>query len=298
MALAELNTRLGAPGALEFVAGPGGLPHALLRAGRAHAEVALHGGHVVRYGEDGAPPVLWVSREAIFTGAKPIRGGIPVCWPWFGPHPDDPARPAHGFARNRMWTATGGGAGDGGAWLRLALRDDEATLALWPHPFALELTVTLGDALDVALTMTNTGQGPITCGGALHTYLTVGDVTRVRIMGLDGRPYLDQLTGQVQTQAGPVTVGAEVDRIYRDDGAACVVEDEALGRRITVRKAGSGSTVVWNPWADKAGRLADFGDDEYPGMLCVETALAGADRVTLAPGAAHTLRATLAAAPL
>jgi glucose-6-phosphate 1-epimerase len=298
MTLADLNGRLGVAGRLEFVAGPGGMPHALMRAGASSAEVALHGGHVVTYGADGAPPVLWVSRQALYAPGKPIRGGVPVCWPWFGPHPDDPAKPAHGFARTRMWQAAASGEADGAVWLRLELRDDEATRALWPHPFVLALTATLGDALELILTMRNAGEAPFTCGGALHSYFTVADVTRARIMGLEGQRYFDQLTGRDEIQAGPVTVGAEVDRVYYDPGPACAIEDEVLARRITVAKAGSGTTVVWNPWVEKARRLADFGDDEYAGMLCVETALALGDSVVLAPGAEHTLRATIAAQKL
>lgn len=294
----ELNGRLAIPGRLEFVGGPGGAPHARMRAGASAAALTLHGGHVLSYGRDGAPPVLWLSREAVFAPGKAIRGGVPVCWPWFGPHPDDPGKPAHGFVRTRPWAALASGRAGEAVWLRLGIGDDAETLALWPHPFALELTVTLGDSLDLALTMRNTGAAPLTCGGALHSYFGVGAVTQARIIGLEGASYLDQLTGREERQAGPVTVGAEVDRVYRDPGPACAIEDPALGRRITVTKAGSGTTVVWNPWVEKSRRLADFADDEYPGMLCVETALARDDRVTLAPGAAHTLRATIAVAPL
>lgn len=293
MELAELNERFGVAGAVKFTAGPGGMPHAHLRAGGSHAEVALHGGHVLRYGDDGAPPVLWVSREAIYASGKPVRGGIPVCWPWFGPHPADPAKPAHGFARNRLWHVLASGAEDGRAWLRLGLSDDEATRALWPHPFALELAVSVGPDLDVALMMRNTGDGPATCGGALHSYFGVADVTQARIMGLEGSRYLDQLTGAEHEQAGSVTIGAEVDRVYYDEGEACAIEDPGLGRRIVIRKAGSRTTVVWNPWVEKSRRLADFADDEYTGMLCVETAMALGDTVALAPGAEHTLRATI-----
>lgn len=293
MTLDALNGQFGIAGALEFVAGPGGMPHARLRAGDATAEVAVHGGHVLTYSRGEGPPLLWVSRQAIYQAGKAVRGGIPVCWPWFGPHPDDPARPAHGFARTQIWQVLGGGSGPAGAWLRLGLGDSPATMALWPHPFALELTVTVGPALELALAAHNPGPAPFVYTGALHSYFSVGDVTRVAITGLEGARYLDQLTGATLTQAGPVTVAGEVDRIYQETTAACVIDDPALGRRITVAKAGSRSTVVWNPWVEKARRLADFGDDEYPEMLCVETANAPGDSVELAPGASHTLRATI-----
>jgi glucose-6-phosphate 1-epimerase len=296
--LETLNQRFGLPGRVGFVAGPGGMPHARLRAGRHGCEVALQGGHVVRYGAEDEPPLLWVSRQAVYAPGKAIRGGVPVCWPWFGPHPAEPLKPAHGFARTRLWEATGSGESPHGAWLRLALRSDEETLALWPHPFALELTVTVGPRLELALVTANSGDAPFRFGGALHSYFTVGDVARATVEGLDGARYFDQLTGEERAQAGPVTIAAEVDRVYYDPGPACAIRDPLHGRRITVTKAGSGTTVVWNPWREKAARLADFADDEYLAMLCVETALALGDSVTLAPGASHTLRATLAAEPL
>jgi glucose-6-phosphate 1-epimerase len=142
------------------------------------------------------------------------------------------------------------------------------------------------------------GPGPFSFGGALHSYFTVGDVARASVEGLDGARYFDQLTGEERRQDGPVTIAGEVDRVYYDAGPSCAIRDPLHGRRITVMKVGSGTTVVWNPWREKAARLADFADDEYSGMLCVETALALGDIVTLAPGASHTLRATLAAEPL
>jgi glucose-6-phosphate 1-epimerase len=298
MDLDELNARCAIDGAVSFVAGPGGAPHALLRAGAYTAELALQGGHLLRYGADGQPPVLWVSREAIFAPDTPIRGGVPVCWPWFGPHPTDSGKPSHGFARTRLWEAVGSGMEGARVWLRLGLGDDEATRRLWPHPFELQLAVTVGPALELALTMRNSGAGPFTCGGALHSYFTVGAIEQARVLGLEGRRYLDKVTGREETQHGPVTIAAEVDRIYFDDGEQCTIEDAALGRRITVAKAGSRTTVVWNPWVEKARRMADFGDDEYRGMLCVETALAGDDSVTLMPGEGHTVRASIEAAPL
>lgn len=298
MELGSLNERFGLPGRVEFVAGPGGMPHARLRAGRFGCEVALQGGHVVQYGADGEPPVLWVSRQALYAPGKAIRGGVPVCWPWFGPHPDDPGKPAHGFARTRLWEATGSGETAAGVWLRLGLQSDENTLALWPHSFDLELTVTVGPRLDLALVAHNPGDAPFSFGGALHSYFTVADVTRASVAGLEDARYFDQLTGAEHVQQGPVTIAGEVDRVYFDPGPGCAIHDPLHGRRITVTKAGSGTTVVWNPWREKAARLADFADDEYPGMLCVETALALGDSVALGPGASHTLRATIAVEPL
>lgn len=295
MQIQDLNARFGLDDRLSFVAGPGGLPHAVLTAGGAEAEVALNGGQVLSFRHAGEPPILWVSREAVYAAGKPVRGGVPVCWPWFGPHPADASKPAHGFARNQLWEVLERGEANGGLFIRLGLSDSPATRALWPHPFRLELAVSVGASLDLALTAHNPGPAPYRFGGALHSYFTVGDVAQIRIGGLEGAAYLDQLSGATHTQAGPVTIGAEVDRVYRETTAACVIDDPALGRRIRVAKAGSRSTVVWNPWAEKARRLADLGDDEYPQFVCVETALAFEDSVELAPGASHTLRAVIGA---
>lgn len=273
---------------------PGGMSHLLLDAAGATAEVALQGGQVLRYRRAGEPPLLWVSREAIYAVGKALRGGVPVCWPWFGPHPSDLDKPQHGFVRTMLWELRETGADDVSTWARLGIADSPATRALWPHAFDLELDVRLGQSLDIALTMRNTGDAPFSCSGALHSYLTVGDVAQIAIEGLEGARYIDKVDGGAEkTQSGPVTISGEVDRVYQGSAAACVVRDPALGRRIMVEKAGSQTTVVWNPGPAKAAALRDMADDEYTGMVCVETANAADDVVTLAPGAAHTLRAVL-----
>ncbi|MBX0329380.1 D-hexose-6-phosphate mutarotase [Oscillochloris sp. ZM17-4] len=283
------------PDRAQVVDGPGGLPHLLLSSPAASAEVALQGGQVLRYARAGGCPALWVSRAAVYAPGKAVRGGVPVCWPWFGPHPSDPAKPQHGFARTMLWELRAIGAEGDLTWARLGLRDDEATRALWPHAFDLELTVRAGEQLDIALTTRNTGDAPLTYGGALHSYLAVGDVAQIMIDGLDGARYHDKVGGGEHAQAGPVTISGEVDRVYHGTTAACAVRDPALGRRVTVAKAGSRTTVIWNPGPEKARQIADMAGDEYAGMVCVEAANAADDTVTLAPGAAHTLRTVLGA---
>jgi len=293
----RLNERYGLPGHLGFEPGPGGLPVATIENADAAASVCLAGGHVLSFRPHGAEPVLWLSRHSRFESGRPIRGGIPVCWPWFAAHPEDPAKPFHGFARLAHWSVLGTEALDGGnTRLRLGLTDDEATRRLWPHAFELEMAVTVGRDLHVALTARNPGPEPFTCTGALHTYFRVGEVARIAVHGLNGCRYREAGTdGGVQQ--GPVTFDREVDRLYLDTDAACTIEDPVLARRIRVAKAGSRSTVVWNPWIDKARRMPDFGDDEYTGMVCVETANAGTDAVTIPPGGAHCLEARIAVEP-
>ncbi len=293
---AELNEQSGIPGELDFVAGPGGLPVASLRNEGGGAGICLLGGHVLSYEPSGQEPVLWVSGKSHFEVGKPIRGGIPVCWPWFAGQTPSPGLPAHGCVRTRLWEVRGAESLDDATRITLGCTDDDETRALWPHGFDLEIAVIVGAELRVELTARNTDTEAWSCTGALHSYFAVGDVEQVRVLGLDGCGYLDKVVEFAEKrQRGPITVASEVDRIYTDTTAECTIEDPVLGRRIRIVKEGSHTTVVWNPWVDKSVRMEDFGNDEYHGMLCVETANAGKDVTTLEPGESHCLAATIKA---
>lgn len=283
-----------------FTPGPGELgPIAEVANRHATAAVALQGAHVMAFRPRGQGPVLWVSAESAFRPGKAIRGGIPVCWPWFADHPTDRRKPAHGFVRAAPWHVVATERGDDDATrIRFGLADDDTTYALWPHRFRLELVVTVGAALVVELVIRNTGDAAFTSGGALHSYFTVGNVEDVRIHGLDGCTYIDKVDHLARkVQDGAVRIGAETDRVYLDTTAECVIEDPALRRRIRVAKAGSRSTVVWNPWIEKAASMTDFGDDEYTGMVCVETANAADDVVSVPPAGTHALRTEISVDP-
>ena len=291
--LQALNDGFAIAGHVSFRAGPGGVAVAEIANAHACAAVALPGGHVLGFQPGGHEPVLWLSRQSRFEVGKAIRGGIPVCWPWFAAHPDDPGKPFHGFARLSLWSVTGTAvAADGATCVRLGLRDTGATRALWPHAFELEIAVTVGPELRVELSARNPGEEAWTCTAALHSYFRVGDVTQIAIHGLEGCRYVEDGAERARQQ-GAVTIDREVDRVYFDTTATCTIEDPGMGRRIRVAKSGSRSTVVWNPWAEKARRLEDFGDDEYPGMVCVETANTRADVVTVPPGGEHCLAALI-----
>jgi glucose-6-phosphate 1-epimerase len=281
-----------------FGAGPEGLPMAELRNKHASALVAVQGGHVARFQPHGAEPVLWVSRLSSYAAGQAIRGGIPVCWPWFAQHPSDPTKPFHGFARMAMWQVRGTSVlEDDFSQLRLGLADSERTYEIWPYAFDLELIVTVGPELNVELISRNTGETPFVVGGALHSYFQVGDVSCVSIHGLEGCSYIDKVDGgQQKTQAGPIAIGMETDRIYLDTATECVIDDPALGRRVRVGKAGSRTTVVWNPWIEKARLMPDCGDEEYLNFVCVETANAVDDVFEIVPGGEHRLHQTIALA--
>lgn len=299
--LTALNERHAIPGHIRFATGPGGLPVAQIENAHASASVCLLGGHVLTFQPHTQEPVLWMSQHSSFELGQPIRGGIPVCWPWFGAHPSDPNYPSHGFARRCLWNVLDTAVtGDGATCLRLALPDSDGIRAMWPQPFSLELAVVVNASLRVSLTMRNLGSAPVKHTCALHSYFAVSDVANVRVRGLEGHVFIDTVGPQPRQrreQNGPITFAGETDRVYVDTADDCLIDDPGLKHSIRVAKQGSRSTVVWNPWIAKSARMEDFGDDEYPGMVCVETTNAADDAVTLTPGAAHELTTILSVEP-
>ncbi|MFZ4768240.1 MAG: D-hexose-6-phosphate mutarotase [Roseimicrobium sp.] len=264
-----------------------------IRHAAARAHVALHGAHLMEWTPSGHAPVLYLSPQAMLQKGKAIRGGVPICWPWFGPSEQAAALPAHGFVRNRFWELAEASENNEGVQLRLVMGDDEDTRRLWPHAFRLELEMRLGAELHLALKMTNTGAAPCTLTAALHTYLAVGDIRHVAVEGIDGAEYLDQVGAPcVRRQVGDVHFDGEVDREYATSEPVRIV-DASLNRVLSVASEGSGCTVVWNPWIDKAARLADLPDADYQRFVCVETANAWKDRVTLEPASSHILATTV-----
>ena len=262
------------------------------------AKVALHGGQVLSFRPRDQEPVLWLSAQSHFETGKAIRGGIPVCWPWFANHPTDKTKPAHGFVRTAVWAVSESETlADGRTRLKLSLADSEATRQLWPHRFHLAIDITVSDLLQIKLSATNTDHEPFICGGALHSYFNISSISNIMIQGLAGCPYIDKVDqGRRKMQDGAVSIQRETDRIYLDTEAECIIEDSGLHRCIGIAKGGSRTTVVWNPWIDKARRMKDFGDDEYNHMVCVETVNAETDVISLAPGDTHTLEAIIRAA--
>lgn len=293
--LNNLNQRFAIPGHVQFKEGPGGLAVAEIANAHAESMIALQGAHVMTFQPRGQAPVLWLSSFGKFAPGKSIRGGVPICWPWFGPHAADAKLPGHGFARTVMWEAKETRAlPDGATFLRFGLVETEATRAQWPHPSTVELLVTVGAALRVELVTRNSGGAAFPLGEAFHTYFHISDVADMAIRGLEGCAYLDKVADFARkTQQGAVTIASEVDRVYLDTEADCLIEDRGLKRRIRIAKSGSRSTVVWNPWTEKAEKMGDFGPEGHRGMVCVETANAVDNVVTLAPGAAHSLAAVI-----
>ncbi len=275
-----------------------GLP--AVRAESSHGALLVfrQGAHVAEYRPAQAPAVLWVSQHSRFAPGSAIRGGVPICFPWFGAHVEKPSLPAHGFARTSEFEYAGSVLVADRLVLTFELESDQRTRELWPADFRVRYVVTLGERLTLALTVENRGVTPIEYEEALHTYFAVSDVRSISIEGLAGARYTDKVSGNDAVQSETdLRISAETDRVYAS-AAPCTLLDPGLGRCITVDKSGSQTTVVWNPWLDKARRLSDFGDDEYPSMVCVESANTHGARVRLFPGQAHELVVSLESAPL
>lgn len=291
--LSALNRRFGLSDQLSFREIPGGLTVMEVINVHGSAAIALQGGHVMSWRpESQAEPVIWLSGAAKFLPGKSIRGGVPVCWPWFGPRANDATLPAHGFARTVPWEVTATRRlADGAIEIALKLVETEGTRSIWPHSTGLSMVITLGLKLRIALTTDNRENEDVVIGEALHAYFHIGDIADVRITGLEQCEYLDKAGGgnARRRQQGPVVFSAETDRIYLNTEAECIIEDVRLKRRIHVAKSGSRSTVVWNPWSEKADKMGDFGPDGWRGMVCVESANAAENVVTVRAGSHHTL---------
>jgi glucose-6-phosphate 1-epimerase len=289
-----------------FRKGPGGLLFMQIENDLATATVCLQGAQLTHWQpRSQTGPVFFMSARAQYVEGKPLRGGVPICWPWFGPHPTDNARPSHGFARNVLWEA---GApvqlANGATQLALLLSESEKTLALWPHRFLLEYRVTVGDVLEIELSTTNTGSESFALSEALHGYFQIGDIGSVQVLGLDGTEFIDTANAsQRKRQQGAVTFAEEVDRVFVNTAAMCAIVDPLLKRRIHISKRESHSTVVWNPGEVKAAGLADLGagaatSGGWRQFVCVESANACDNTLTLAPGQSHRLTVRYHAEPI
>ncbi|MDE1232293.1 D-hexose-6-phosphate mutarotase [Vibrio aestuarianus] len=261
---------------------------------KATAGIALHGGHVVSFTPAGKDDLIWMSDSAIFDGKAALRGGIPVCWPWFGRI----AAPAHGFARTSEWTLVEHKENDHGVIVVLGLEATADTLAIWPYQFQARLYVEIGDALNLTLEVTNTDEKAWTFSGALHTYLNVGDISQTTTTGM-GREYIDSLQNAKVCQGGEQLLLTDtIDRVYTAPEAQIKIADAKLNRTLTVENSGHNSAVLWNPWAAGAQSMADMPDDGYQTMLCVESTLHApclSAGKTLQPGESHQLITRLSA---
>lgn len=296
----KLNEQHAIPGHLSFHPGPGELCMAVINNAHAAAIITLAGGHVMTYTPHGGKPLLWVSPKSAFEPGKGLRGGVPVCWPWFANQVEDPQnKPGHGLVRTMLWSVESARALPGGETeLRLRVSDTPETRAVWPHAFGLELAVTVGPRLRLEWTARNPGSQPFTYTGAFHPYLVVSDVYQVMLRGLEGVDYLDKNDAFARkTQAGPLRFAGPVDNVYLNTTADLAIEDPGLGRTIRIAKSGSHTTVVWNPYHNDA-RIPDMEPGSHRQFFCAEAANAAEDVITVAPGGQASLVMELWTEPL
>jgi glucose-6-phosphate 1-epimerase len=295
----SLQERFGIPGIVRFEPGEGGLTRAVATTSHATAHVYLHGAHLTHFQPVGSAPLLFTSPRSAFAAGRAIRGGVPVIFPWFGRNPDDPRAPDHGFARTGEWSVESVEAQGETLSIALALTATEATRAAWPHTFSLRYRVSVGAALEMALTVENRSSTAFVFQEALHAYLHVGDAEAASVHGLEDTTYIDKADGMARKGQGrePVRLRGLTDRVYLDTEGTCVVDDPVLRRRLRVDKRGSRTTVVWNPGLDVARTMADLGADGWRSMVCVETANAADNAVRLGPGDRHEMSARLSVAP-
>ncbi len=289
--LEKLQQRFGIRGLARIEAGPGGLPRVNVTSPQAEGSIYLHGALVAQYKPVGQTQVLFTSEKSHFSPNKPIRGGAPICFPWFGGKSGDDAAPSHGFARLLEWQLESITAVADGVATVLTLNSSGLTKQWWPHDFEMRYTVVIGRSLRMQLQVKNIGQTPIVFEEALHTYFRVTDVRQVSVEGLEGATYIDkadQWHAKIE-QESRVRFTGETDRIYLNTQNRNVLRDPLARRHILIHKEHTNDTVVWNPWIERAKAIADFGDDEWSQMICIESANVGDYAIELAPGQSHTL---------
>ena len=282
------------PGVVTFDAGNGGLPRINLKTGKSAAEMYLHGAHVTGFQKTGEPPLLFLSRLSHFARDKAIRGGVPICLPWFGPREGDVM---HGFARVTEWElAETSAAPKGGATVRLKL-PGTAIRAPWPA-FDAEFVLTVTDTLSMELIVTNRSDRNLEFENCLHTYFNVGDIRDISLTGLKSAYYLDKTDkgARKEETADAIQITAETNRVYLDTTSTMEIYDAKFHRTVRVEKSGSTSTVVWNPWTTQA-MPGDWDRNDYQRMICVESGNVGPNKLTLAPGRVASLRMVLSSRP-
>lgn len=296
MDIKQLNRLYGIPGHIEFIEGKGNLIIAKVSNNQAEAVISLYGAHILSFHPKDQKDILWMSPQSLFEKGKPIRGGIPVCFPWFGPNPEDGEKPLHGCARLSDWEVLKTSSlnlEDDETILVLGLKSNAYTLAMWPFDFSAEMVIKIGKKLDVTLSYTNTGTNTFTATNALHSYFSVSDTGTIGISGLKGSHYYDHTVfakeANTVQEEKILKISKQEDRIYINQSDDCLITDPGWKRSIRVEKRNSKATVVWNPWTESVKRMNDIPDEDYKSFVCVEAVNAYDDTITLKPGEKHQL---------
>jgi len=299
IAIEELDRRFGIPGVARVCHGRGGLPRIQITTPQVEGEMYFHGAQVTSWKPAGNDDVLFLSTKSRWQEGYAIRGGIPICFPWFRAKTDDPNAPAHGVVRTKSWQLESIVEQETGVVVSMSTDSDEQTRRWWPAEFRLVLNVMFGSELTLDLVCTNTGKTDLCFEEALHTYNRVSDVASVGLQGLDAVQFLDNTdSNRVKVQHGDVTIASPTDSAFMGTQNDVDLTDPKFRRHIRLKKVNSLTTVVWSPWREGAARLADLGDGEWTQFLCVEASNILAASVTLAPGEQHNMTAVLSAAKL
>jgi glucose-6-phosphate 1-epimerase len=296
-AIAESDRRFEIPGTAQIVEGNGGLPKVRITSPAVEGEMYLHGAHITSWKPAGREEVLFLSSGSRWEDGHAIRGGVPVCFPWFGGKANDPNAPAHGFVRTKAWLLESIAQVGDAVTVSMFTESNASTKRWWPADFRLVHRARFGSELSLELVLTNTGRTALRFEEALHAYHRVGDIEKVRVQGLDTVRYLDKTdSNQEKTQRGEIVIVSETDRVYLNTQHAVELEDPILHRRTRVTKENSLTTVVWNPWVEKARAFSDLGDNEWRQMICMESSNVSDFAVDLAPGQQHTMKAIVSVA--
>jgi glucose-6-phosphate 1-epimerase len=291
-----LNRRFGIPNLVAVIAGKGGLPKIRVIAPSASADIYLHGAQLTSWQPINAEEVLFLSEHSNWQDGHAIRGGIPVCFPWFRGKVDAPSAPAHGFVRTKEWRLESVGIDGESVVVICSTENEESTYRWWPHAFRLVYKLSIGKSLRLELNVANTGQTSFHFEEALHTYFRVSNVETVSVGGLGHVAYLDNTEGNRQkTQSGDLIFTKKTDNAYIDVHGAADLVDRAWRRTLRTEKVNSATTVVWNPWEDGAASLGDLGNDEWRQFACVEASNILGSAISLEPGQEHGMQAILSA---
>lgn len=284
-----LNQKYALDGKLAFCQREDGFIYADVTANGAKAQILLYGAHLMSFVPAGEEEVLWMSPEAEFAEGKAVRGGVPICFPWFGPAPFDRNLPKHGFARLMEWDMAGSSVlGNGDVKLEMTLESSDDSYFFWPFEFKAVMTFVIGQQLEATLTVLNSGSTEMQYSAALHTYFNVGDAASVSIEGLSGHHFYPNGSTERQIQREPFfALEGFVDRCYVQHKQPCLIHDTTMERTIKAAKKGSNVTVLWNPWEESTRLIHDIPNDGYTNFVCVEAANNFDDTVVLQPGETH-----------
>jgi len=298
MDINKINQDYSISGYIKFTEGNGGLHIAEITNKFATAKVSLYGAQVLNYQPHGQPDLLWTSPKSEFAVGKAIRGGIPLCFPWFGPHETDKTKPQHGFGRLCVWEVIGTKVFENDdVILCLKLSNNEFTNSMWQYAFEAIVTIIVGKSLDLTLTCINTGTETFTYTDALHSYFNIFDCSNVNIIGFESLSYLDTLENNaiIVQNTKELKIDKELNRRYLNHADNCIINDAGFNRKINVAKRGSSITVVWNPFVETTKKIADVPDDGYKTFVCIEAANTLSDVITLKPNEKFSLSTIITA---